>query len=378
MRILADENMPGIEALCANYGEVTRFSGRALSEQPLDDVDALLVRSVSKISAELLQQAPALKFVGTATIGTDHLDIPALAAANIPWASAPGCNAEAVCDYVFSALYALATRHDWRLRDKTVGIVGVGQIGSRLQKRFAALGMRVLCCDPPRAEQEGEAGFVSLATIVAEADIITLHVPLNRSGEHATFHMVDEALLDCLKDGAVLINACRGQVVDNAVLKQALRSGLAIYTVMDVWEHEPDPDPSLIELVDIVTPHIAGYSLEGKWRGSMMVCQAMAEVMGLSPLANDVTWPASWLSAVTLNQVPDSAQLAALIHALYDVRQDDQRFRSVLGQRGAFDALRKNYPLRRELASTRISLSTSALNSGVDIDNLYGLGFARP
>lgn len=372
MRILADENMPGIEALCAQYGEVTRFSGRQLAEQALADVDALLIRSVTQIDQAVLDRAPQLKFVGTATIGTDHLDIDALAAANIPWASAPGCNAEAVCDYVISALLCLAQRHQWRLRDKTVGIVGVGQIGSRLQQRLNAFGIRVLCCDPPRARAEQRTDFVDLQTILSEADVVTLHVPLTASGEDATVHMIDEAALDTMKNGAVLINACRGKVVDNLALKQSLRRGLGIYTVFDVWENEPEPDPELIELVDIVTPHIAGYSLEGKWRGSMMACTAMAEALELPPLDEQVGWPTSWLPQLTLSQAPNQAQLAGLVHALYNIQYDDQQFRMVAGHRGEFDQLRKHYALRRELASTALAAIADA-----DLTACYALGFAQ-
>lgn len=218
--------------------------------------------------------------MGTATAGTDHVDEDWLRQAGIGFSAAPGCNAIAVVEYVFSALLMLAERDGFALRDRTVGIVGVGNVGGRLQARLEALGIRTLLCDPPRADRGDEGDFRSLDELVQEADVLTFHTPLFKEGPYKTLHLADDALISRLKPGSILINACRGAVVDNAALLARLNAGQDLGVVLDVWEGEPDLNVDLLNTIDIGTAHIAGYTLEGKARGTTQVFEAYSAFIG--------------------------------------------------------------------------------------------------
>lgn len=246
MKILVDENMPYARELFSRLGEVKAVPGRPIPVAELDDADALMVRSVTKVNESLLGGKP-VKFVGTATAGTDHVDDAWLAQAGIGFSAAPGCNAIAVVEYVFSALLMLAERDGFALRDRTVGIVGVGNVGGRLQARLEALGIRTLLCDPPRADRGDEGNFCSLDELVEQADVLTFHTPLFKDGPYKTLHMADDALISRLKPGTILINACRGPVIDNTALLNRLNAGQSLSVVLDVWEGEPDLNVALLE-----------------------------------------------------------------------------------------------------------------------------------
>ncbi|MCD8514252.1 MAG: 4-phosphoerythronate dehydrogenase, partial [Nitrincola sp.] len=273
IKIVADENIPALDPLFTSIGEVKRVPGRRLSAADLEGADLLLVRSVTQVNHDLLKDSQ-VKFVGTATIGTDHIDQLCLQDMGISFASAPGCNADAVTEYVLSVLLHLAEEQGFLLTEKTVGIVGVGNVGSRLQARLSALGVQVMLCDPPRAIRENPEGFVPLEQLLQQADIVTLHTPLTREGDHATHHLLNSARLSQLKTNAILINAGRGAVIDNAALLAFSLDRDDVTLVLDVWEHEPRVDPLLASRVKIATPHIAGYTLEGKIRGTWMLYQA--------------------------------------------------------------------------------------------------------
>ncbi|HBV39329.1 MAG TPA: 4-phosphoerythronate dehydrogenase, partial [Erwinia sp.] len=221
MKILVDENMPYARELFSRTGDVVAVPGRPIPQAELDDADGLMVRSVTKVNAELLSGKP-IKFVGTATAGTDHIDEAFLQQQGVAFSAAPGCNAIAVVEYVFSALLLLAERDGFALKDRTVGIVGVGNVGGRLQARLQALGIRTLLCDPPRADRGDEGDFLPLSQLAAEADILTFHTPLYKEGNYKTLHLANETLLLALKPNAILINACRGPVVDNQALLKVL------------------------------------------------------------------------------------------------------------------------------------------------------------
>lgn len=307
MKILVDENMPYARELFSRLGEVTAVPGRPIPVDALTDADALMVRSVTKVNAELLD-GKGIKFVGTATAGTDHVDEAYLQSAGVAFSAAPGCNAIAVVEYVFSSLLMLAERDGFQLKDRTVGIVGVGNVGSRLQARLEAWGVRTLLCDPPRADRGDEGDFVSLETLVQEADVITFHTPLFKSGEYKTLHLADEALISRLKPGAILINACRGPVVDNNALLKCLKAGQNLSVVLDVWEPEPDLSVELLDKVDIGTAHIAGYTLEGKARGTTQVFEAFSDFIGQSQkVALDSLLPAPEFGRITLARLARSA-----------------------------------------------------------------------
>nr|WP_302051760.1 4-phosphoerythronate dehydrogenase PdxB [Photorhabdus heterorhabditis] len=351
---MVDENMPYAEQLFQQLGDVQAIPGRPVPEDVLDHADAFMVRSVTKVDEKLLKGS-TIKFIGTATAGTDHIDQRWLSQAGIGFSAAPGCNAIAVVEYVFSALMLLAERDNFELKDKVVGIVGVGNVGSRLAERLSVLGIQILLCDPPRADR-GDAGeFWPLEKLVKEADILTFHTPLNKSGPYKTHHLVSTELLSTLPDNRILINASRGEVVDNQALLAELESGKKLSVVLDVWEPEPDLSLPLLELVDIGTPHIAGYTLEGKARGTTQVYEAYCEFLGQSDkVALSDLLPEPDFSRITLQGRVTQSTLKRLIHLVYDVRRDDAPLRQVAGQKGQFDHLRKNYLERREWSSLTV------------------------
>jgi len=360
VKILVDENMPYARELFRRLGEVKAVPGRPLPQAELADADALMVRSVTKVNEALLS-GTGIKFVGTATAGTDHVDEAWLQQAGIAFSAAPGCNAIAVVEYVFSALLMLAERDGFALQDRTVGIVGVGNVGSRLQARLEALGVRTLLCDPPRADRGDEGEFLSLDQLAQEADVLTFHTPLFKAGPYKTLHLVDEALLGRLRSGTILINACRGPVVDNAALLRHLQAGRALDVVLDVWEPEPDLNVALLDKVAIGTAHIAGYTLEGKARGTTQVFEAYSEFLGQrQQVALDTLLPAPEFGRITLHGPLDQSTLKRLVHLVYDVRRDDALLRKAAGIPGEFDKLRKNYLERREWSSLYVQCDDAA------------------
>lgn len=362
MRIVADENIPLLDAFFSGIGEIRRYPGRTLDRAAVADADILLVRSVTKVTRELLEGTP-VRFVGTCTIGTDHLDLDYFNDAGIQWSSAPGCNARGVVDYVLGSLLTLAEIEGADLTQRTYGVVGAGQVGGRLIKVLRGLGWNVLVCDPPRQAQEG-GDYVSLDEIVARCDVISLHTPLSKTGDLPTWHLFDRTRLLDLKQGAWLINAARGPIVDNSALRDVLLEREDLQAVLDVWEQEPLVDVELAELCVIGTPHIAGYSLDGRQRGTAQIYQALCAHLGQSPsISLDDLLPKPWLAHVTLDAATDPAwALNMLCRGVYDPRRDDADLRrSLVGdsasQRLAFDALRKHYPPRREIDSLSVSIN---------------------
>jgi len=351
VKILVDENMPYARELFSRLGDVKAVPGRPIPLAELDDADALMVRSVTKVNETLLS-GKSVKFVGTATAGTDHVDDAWLAQAGIGFSAAPGCNAIAVVEYVFSSLLMLGERDGFALKDRTVGIVGVGNVGGRLQKRLEALGIRTLLCDPPRADRGDEGDFRTLDELVEQADVITFHTPLFKDGPYKSLHLADEAFIRRLKPGTILINACRGPVVDNAALLTCLEAGQDLSVVLDVWEPEPDLNVTLLNHVDVATAHIAGYTLEGKARGTTQVFEAYSAFIGQAQQVSlDSLLPAPEFGRITLHGPLDESSLKRLVHLVYDVRRDDALLRKVAGIPGEFDKLRKNYLERREWSS---------------------------
>ncbi|MFJ4145339.1 4-phosphoerythronate dehydrogenase PdxB [Pseudomonas sp. NPDC089734] len=360
MRIVADENIPLLDAFFAGFGEIRRLPGRSIDRAAVADADILLVRSVTNVDRAVLEGSP-VRFVGTCTIGTDHLDLEYFQQAGIQWSSAPGCNARGVVDYVLGSLLTLAEIEGVDLKQRTYGVVGAGQVGGRLIKVLKALGWNVLVCDPPRAGEE--AGFVSLDEIVERCDAISLHTPLTRDGEQPTWHLFDESRLRQLRQGAWLINASRGAVIDNAALHDVLLERKDLKAVLDVWEGEPQVNVPLADLCVIGTPHIAGYSLDGRQRGTSQIYQALCAFLGQpATIRLEDLLPRPWLAQVSLDGQTDPAwALNMLCRGVYDPRRDDADFRRSLpggtaAQRLAFDALRKHYPPRREIEGLSVRL----------------------
>ena len=362
MLIVADEKIPLIEAFFASFGEIRRLPGRQITRADVHDADVLLVRSVTKVDRDLLEGS-AVRFVGTCTIGTDHLALDYFQEVGIQWSSAPGCNARGVVDYVLGSLLTLAEIEGTDLSQRTYGVVGAGEVGARLVKVLRGLGWNVLVCDPPRQAAEGDDCYVSLEQIIEQCDVLSLHTPLSKDGDFPTWHLLDEARLNQLRTGAWLINASRGPVVDNVALRDVLNEREDLQAVLDVWEGEPTVDTELADLCVLATPHIAGYSLDGKQRGTAQVYQAFCEFVGQQETVElaDLL-PAPWLAKVELNADSDPAwALAMLCRGVYDPRRDDADFRrsltgTVAEQRLAFDALRKHYPVRREIEGLAVHI----------------------
>ncbi|MEJ5863665.1 4-phosphoerythronate dehydrogenase PdxB [Pseudomonas farsensis] len=361
MLIVADENIPLLDAFFAGFGEIRRYPGRAIDAACVRDADVLLVRSVTRVDRQLLQGSQ-VRFVGTCTIGTDHLDLDYFNQAGIQWSSAPGCNARGVVDYVLGSLLTLAELDGVALSQRVYGVVGAGEVGGRLVRVLRGLGWKVLVCDPLRAAGEG-GDYVSLDTVLEQSDVVSLHTPLQRGGEHPTWHLLDEQRLARLRPGAWLINASRGPVVDNAALRALLLERDDVHAVLDVWEGEPQVDLQLADLCTLATPHIAGYSLDGRQRGTAQIYQALCRVLGEAERVHlaDLL-PAQALAQIELHADADPAwALATLCRAVYDPRRDDADFRRSLSndpaqQRAAFDQLRKHYPVRREIEGLAVRL----------------------
>lgn len=371
MKILIDENMPYAEALFSQLGEVILKPGRNLTADDLIDVDALMIRSVTKVNADLIAKANKLKFVGTATAGMDHVDQALMKEKGIEFTAAPGCNKVGVAEYVFSVMMVLAQQNGFSIFDKTVGIVGAGQVGSYLQQCLEGIGINVLINDPPKQREGDPRVFTALDDLLERADIITLHTPITREGEDATHHLIGQETLDTLRSDQILINAARGPVVDNQALKQRLEEKDGFCAALDVFEFEPEVDMGLLPLLAFATPHVAGYGLEGKARGTTMIFNRYCEFLG-KPLnvTAQALLPTAPIPQLMLNQCWDEAMLHNLTQIIYDVRKDDALFRRQIQQPGAFDQMRKAYWDRREYGAVKL-----VGNSECNLTPLAKLGF---
>ncbi|WP_414932029.1 4-phosphoerythronate dehydrogenase [Vibrio europaeus] len=355
MKILVDENMPYAEQLFSQLGEVVLKSGRTLTADDLVDVDALMIRSVTKVNAELIAKANKLKFVGTATAGMDHVDQVLLKEKGIYFTAAPGCNKVGVAEYAFSVMMVLAQQYGFSVFDKTVGIIGVGQVGSYLQKCLEGIGINVLINDPPKQAEGDTRQFTPLPKLLERADIITLHTPITRDGEHPTHHLIDQEVLEMLRGDQILINAARGSIVDNAALKARLQKNDGFITALDVFEFEPEVDMELLPLLAFATPHVAGYGLEGKARGTTMIFNSYCEFLNneLRAHASDLL-PIAPVPQLNLDREWDEATLHNITQLVYDVRKDDALFRREISKPGSFDLMRKNYWDRREYSAVTL------------------------
>jgi len=377
LRIVADENIPFAQEAFSTLGQVTLVPGREMTAETVRDCDILCCRSVTRVGPDLLEGS-RVRFVGTATIGIDHVDVAYLRRRGIAFASAPGSNANSVAEYVVAALLVLARRYAFRLEGKTIGVVGVGNVGSRVARKARALGMRVLLNDPPLARQTGDPRFLPLDALFG-ADFITLHVPLTRSGPDPTWHMADARFLERMRPDAFFINTSRGAVADTEALKGALRGERLAGAVLDVWEDEPAIDLELLRLVEIGTPHIAGYSFDGKVCATEMIYRAACEALGVEP-----TWdpspfmppPAHPRLVLDRSSRHDEDVVREAVLTIYDIEADDRALRQCPADpqaRGAhFDHLRKTYPERREFHNTTVVVHD---HSPALARKLEGLGF---
>ncbi|GGQ33298.1 4-phosphoerythronate dehydrogenase [Shewanella litoralis] len=377
MKIIADENMPYVDALFGDLGEIEYVNGRTLTPEQVRDADVLLVRSVTKVNAALLTNADKLKFVGSATIGTDHVAVDYLAQQGIPFTNAPGCNATAVGEYAFIAMLELAHRFGESLQGKVVGIVGAGNTGTAAANCLEAYGLKVLLCDPVKAEQGDSREFVSLDTLIAQADIISLHVPITKDGEHKTWYLFDEARLNQLKPNTWLLNCCRGEVIDNRALIKFKQQRDDVKLVLDVWEGEPNPMPELVALAEFATPHIAGYSLEGKARGTFILYQKLCAVLSIDATKSLTSLlPPFQFNQISLHTDLSEAQLLSLSRLVYDLRDDDRKFRGCFNTASGFDLMRKQHTYRREYSAISLTQMQLAEQRGaINQTMLTALGF---
>jgi len=379
MLIVADENIPLLDSFFGDIGEIRRVSGRTMSNADVRDADILLVRSVTRVNRELLEGS-RVRFVGTSTIGTDHVDLDWLEQAEIRFSAAPGCNAYSVAEYVLSVLSLHAERRglsDWS--QLSVGIVGVGNVGGELAHKLERLGFDVRLCDPPRADKgAGDQEFVALEEAM-KCDVVSLHTPLTREGDHPTLHMIGGAELAALSAGQLLINAGRGEVIDSSALLARLEQANPPTVALDVWEQEPRIRPELVDRVWLATPHIAGYSLEGKVQGTEMIYQALSQFLGLPVRKKAGQFlPEPALSKISFTSSADEEDAIRIaLRACYDPRRDDARLRNAMTgspeERGAaFDRLRRDYPVRRECSSLKIQLKGTSKSLQ---DSFRAIGF---
>lgn len=349
MKIVADENLAFTDYFFSEFGQIEHKAGRTLTHADIQDAEALLVRSVTKVN-EVLIQNTSLKFVGSATIGTDHLDIQALEQHQIDWSNAAGCNAQAVAEYVITALLKLRPELIDANENFTIGIIGLGNVGSRLAYMAGLLGWNVIGTDP-FVKREGIKP-VDLEQLLQQADAISIHVPLTKTGEHPTYHLINIEALSKMKPEAILINSARGPVVEESALISDIQHTKR-QAVLDVFEHEPVISEDLLNLISLVTPHIAGYSLEGKARGTQMIYEAFCKTFN-----HDINkqFETQLPECETFFQGQDlKVVLKEKLSEIYDIERDDSNLRACLKDgkvdQQAFDHLRKTYPLRREWAA---------------------------
>lgn len=356
LKIVVDENIAFADKAFNQIGDVTLISGREITNSVLKNADVLIIRSITKIDEQLLKNTP-IKFVGTATIGTDHIDLDYLKKNNIAFADAKGCNAYSVAEYTVAALLNLSLRLKFKLDEKSIGIVGVGNVGSKVADFTRALGMKVLLNDPPLQRDGDSREFVDLDEIL-KCDIITIHTPLNLKGVDKTYHLFDEEKLNKIRNYSILINTSRGRVINNSALLESIEDK-SFNAVLDVWEDEPEININLLNKVKIATPHVAGYSYEGKVNGTKLIYNALCNFLKTEKSFQfDLARPDN--SKLQFNETENFViGLNNLIKSIYPIEDDDKNMRKMLEMNKAermnfFDLLRKNYPVRREFNNYQI------------------------
>jgi erythronate-4-phosphate dehydrogenase len=372
MKIFYEDSMPYAAEFFTELGDCQVFSHKTIDADLIAEADVLLVRSTTKVNESLLSKARRLKFVGTATAGTDHVDRDFLALQGIHFQSAGGCNAIAVAEYVLSALSIINAQFNWNWQDKTVGIVGAGFVGTALQKKLDALGISYKLCDPPLQERGDPRQFVDMDAIM-QCDVITLHVPLISGGHYPTEHLFDESRLSQLSNEQWLINACRGEVLDNAAALRLFQSGQKLNLVLDVWENEPSINLDLIPYVALTTAHIAGHTIEGKARGTEMLYHALCQFYQRANTKVLRDYLPLMSTELMLNPQLDFRQnVQKLILEVYDISKDSEHFKMTLHDAEQFRYIRKHYPIRREFSALKVNTGNFARTEAI-----YALGFLK-
>lgn len=360
IKIIADNEIPFLKGVLEPFVEIEYYKGSEITKNIVQDADALIVRTRTKCNEELLKGSN-VKFIGTATIGFDHIDTSYCTSNGIKWINAPGCNSSSVQQYLTSALLTLAKLKNLDLDKMTIGIVGVGNVGSKVKKIAKILGLKILLNDPPRERIEGSKKYTSLNHLIEESDIITFHVPLNRNGIDKTFHLADEVFFRKIIGGKILINTSRGEVIETSALKNAIRIGKVTASILDVWENEPYIDLDLLRMVDIATPHIAGYSVEGKANGTSLCVNAINKFFNLGLADNwfpeNIPMP---IDGIKLDIECKNRSLqdifCEIIFSTYDIKTDDIKLRK---SPETFEEQREKYPIRREFENYIVNLSNA-------------------
>jgi erythronate-4-phosphate dehydrogenase len=371
MKIYYEDSMPYAAEFFSELGDCEVFSHKTINADMLVDADVLLVRSTTKVNEQLLVKNKQVQFVATATAGTDHVDKHYLASQNIPFISAGGCNAVAVAEYVLSAMLVMSKRLNWQLADKTVGIVGAGHVGSALSRVLSVLGINHMLCDPPLADAGDHREFVAMNDIM-QCDVITLHVPWVKDGPHPTENLFDKTRLAALKKNQLLINACRGEVINNQAALELFEQGKRLNLVLDVWENEPSINLGLIPHIALASAHIAGHTIEGKARGTEMLYLALCKHLGIhaDKKLSDYL-PNAEPSLIKISEKQDFWQiLHQLVLNVYNIETDDQYFRANMQGAEQFRYIRKHYPIRREFSAITLNTGNFA-----DSKAIYDLGF---
>ena len=378
MKIIADANIPHVAECFSSIGEVQTIGGREITKDIVADADILLVRSITPVFADLLTGSN-VRFVATATIGFDHVDVDFLRHNSIGFASAPGSNANSAAEYVIAAILEIAQKHNITLDGKSIGVIGVGNVGSKVAKKCKELGMKVLLNDPPLYRQTDDVKYVQLQDLY-DCDFITFHTPLTFDGIDKTYHLADENFFKSLKEGCVFINASRGAVADSKPLEEAINTKRLKAVALDVWENEPKIDTNLLKKVDIGSPHIAGYSLDGKIAGLIMIYNSVCEFFGIKP-EHDIHDFLPEPEVKTIEISDESQDEQTIIHntvsKVYSIKRDDENLRKIPNEPAEsvgkfFDQLRKNYPVRREFQNTRVVVKD--INTSL-AKKLHGIGF---
>lgn len=371
IRIVADDKIPFLKGILESFAHVTWLSGKQITRDSIMDADALLIRTRTKCNADLLE-GTSVKFIGTATIGFDHIDTAYCEQNNITWTNAPGCNSSSVQQYIASALLKISAESGFDMKGKTLGIVGVGHVGKKVEELAKIFGMRLSLNDPPRARNEMNSNFASLNQLLRESDIITLHLPLTTEGIDKTWHLFNNETLNKVKKGAWLINSSRGEVVDTEALKDTLVSDRLAGAVVDVWEREPEIDIPLMHMAYLATPHIAGYSTDGKANGTAMIVRALCDFFKLPALdwyPSEIPFPADPVLVIESNGKTGEEILRRSVLHTYNITEDDVKLRF---DPSRFEKVREEYPVRREFPAYTIKLKGGFDRAG---EALMALGF---
>jgi erythronate-4-phosphate dehydrogenase len=362
MKIVADDKIPFFRHVLEPFASVVYLPSSAITRETVKDADILVIRTRTTCNEALLRDT-RVGLIATATTGDDHIDKDYCAAHGVQWVNAEGCNSTAVSEYVAAAMLCAAKEKKYSLGQMTLGIIGAGRIGTRVNRIAKALGMKVLLNDPPRARTEGSAAFIGLDTLVSQSDIITLHVPYTAEGPDRTVDLLDEAVLGSLKEEAVVINTSRGGVVNEKALKKKLIAQRSAGAVLDVWENEPRLDTDLLDLAFLGTPHVAGYSLQGKKNATVAAIAAIGRYLGLTRERLAATLPGpEEPQTITLDSrgKTDEEIIGEAVAAMYDIRADDGALRSSPGD---FEKLRETYDYRKEFSQCRLALKEDRGNA---------------